>query len=50
MKNYLKLTDYAKEELLDIFRMTDEIRQGKYSEMLKEKRLLCSLWCGTCFN
>ncbi len=37
MKNFLRLMDKTKEELFDIFRITDEIKQGKYSEILKGK-------------
>ncbi len=40
MKNFLRLMDYTKEELFDIFRITDEIKQGKYSELLKGKTVV----------
>ncbi len=40
MKNLLRLIDYTKEELFDIFRITDEIKQGKYSELLKGKTVV----------
>lgn len=37
MKNLIRLTDYSIKEIYEIFRIADEINEGKHSEILKEK-------------
>ncbi len=37
MKDLLRLTDYTKDEIYDIFRIADEIQQGKHKDALKDK-------------
>lgn len=37
MKNLIRLTDYAKDDIYEIFRIADMVRQGKYSDFLKNK-------------
>lgn len=40
MKNFINLTDYSKEDIYGIFRLTDDIRKGKYSNILKGKSVV----------
>jgi ornithine carbamoyltransferase len=40
MKHLIKLTDYTSDEIYEIFRIADEIRQGKYSNILKGKSVV----------
>lgn len=37
MKDMIRLTDYKADDLYDIFKLTDEVRQGKYQDFLKGK-------------
>lgn len=37
MKNLIRLTDLSSNDIIDIFRIADEINEGKYSEILKKK-------------
>lgn len=37
MKNLIRLTDYTKDDIYEIFRIADMVRQGKYSDFLKKK-------------
>ncbi len=37
MKHFVRLTDYKSEDIFDIFRIADEIKQGKYTDILKGK-------------
>ena len=36
----IKLTDYCKDEIYDIFSIADELQQGKYSDLLKGKSVV----------
>lgn len=40
MKNLIRLTDYQKEDIYDIFQIADEVQQGKYEDMLKGKSVV----------
>lgn len=40
MKNLIRLTDYTKENLYDIFKVADEVQQGKYIDILKGKSVV----------
>ena len=40
MKNLIRLTDYTKENVKEIFRIADEIQNGKYADFLKEKTIV----------
>lgn len=40
MKNFIKLTNFNKNELEDIFEIADEISKGKYKDILKEKTIV----------
>ena len=40
MKNFLRLTDYQKDDIYDIFKIADEVQQGKYSDILKGKSVV----------
>lgn len=31
MKNLIRLTDYTQKDVYDIFRIADEVQQGKYA-------------------
>lgn len=37
MKNLIRLTDYTAENIYDIFDIADQVRQGKYADILKGK-------------
>lgn len=37
MKDMIKLADYKADDIYDIFQLTDEVRQGKYQDLLKGK-------------
>ena len=41
----IKLTDYTAADVYDIFKLTDEVRQGKYKDILKGKRLIRKAEC-----
>lgn len=40
MKNFLRLTDYTENDVYDIFKLADEIQQGKYADILKGKSVV----------
>lgn len=40
MKNFIKLTDYDVNDIYDIFKLTDEVRQGKYRGLLNGKSVV----------
>ncbi len=40
MKNLIRLTDYQKDDIYDIFKIADEVGQGKYSDILKGKSVV----------
>jgi len=40
MKNLIRLTDYTKNDIYDIFKLTEEVQQGKYSDSLKGKSVV----------
>ena len=37
MKNLIRLTDYTSDDIYEIFRIADEIKEGKYTDILKGK-------------
>lgn len=40
MQKLIRLTDYQAKDIYDIFKITDEIRQGKYRDILKGKSIV----------
>ncbi len=40
MKNFIRLTDYTASDIYDIFKITDEVLQGKYHDILKGKSVV----------
>lgn len=40
MKHLIRLTDYTKKEIKEIFHIADEIQQGKYKDFLKGKTII----------
>ena len=40
MKNFLRLTDFTENDVYDIFKLADEIQQGKYADILKGKSVV----------
>lgn len=40
MKHLIRLTDYTKEEVTEIFHIADELQQGKYKDFLKGKTII----------
>lgn len=40
MKNLIRLTDYTKDEILEIFKIADEISEGKHKEVLSGKTII----------
>lgn len=40
MKNLIRLTDYQKDDIYDIFKIADEVHQGKYNDILKRKSVV----------
>lgn len=40
MKNLIRLTDYQANDIYDIFKITDEVQQGKYKDILKGKSVV----------
>lgn len=40
MNNFIRLTDYTASDIYDIFRLTDEVLQGKYHDILKGKSVV----------
>lgn len=40
MKNLIRLTDYSKEDILNIFKIADGLKRGEYSDFLKRKTII----------
>lgn len=40
MKKFIRLTDYQKNDIYDIFKIADEIQQGNYTDILKGKSVV----------
>ena len=40
MKTLIRLTDYTPNDIYDIFRLADEVQQGKYDNILKGKTVV----------
>ena len=40
MKNLIRLTDYTVKDIYEIFNIADEIKQGKYADILKGKSVV----------
>lgn len=40
MKNLIRLTDYDVKDIFGIFKLTDEVRKGKYQDILKGKSVI----------
>lgn len=40
MKHLIRLTDYAPNDIYDIFQIADEVQQGKYTDILKGKSIV----------
>lgn len=40
MKSLIRLTDYNANDIYDIFKIADEVRQGKYNDILKGKSVI----------
>lgn len=40
MKNLIRLTEYTENDIYNIFKLTDEVQQGKYSDILKGKSVV----------
>ena len=40
MKNLIRLTDYHVKDIFDIFSIADEVEQGKYKDILKDKSVV----------
>ncbi len=40
MRNFIRLTDYTPKDVFEIFQLADEVRQGKYSDILKGKSVV----------
>lgn len=40
MKNLIRLTDYQVHDIYDIFKIADEVQQGKYNDILKGKSVV----------
>jgi ornithine carbamoyltransferase len=40
MKHTLRLTDYSKEEIKEIFHIADELQEGKYKGFLADKTIV----------
>lgn len=40
MRNFIRLTDYTKSDIYDIFSIADEIQKGKYEDTLKGKTVV----------
>lgn len=40
MRNMIKLTDYCKEDIFEIFKITDKLKQGKYKNILNGKSIV----------
>lgn len=40
MQNLIRLTDYKSNDIYDIFKIADDVQQGKYNEILKGKTVI----------
>lgn len=40
MKHFLRLTDYTAKDILEIFKIADDIYQGNYNDFLKGKSVV----------
>lgn len=40
MKHLIRLSDYSKEDIKEIFNIADQLKQGKYREFLKGKTIV----------
>lgn len=40
MKNFIKLTDYTQNDICEIFAIADELKEGKYQDILKGKSVV----------
>lgn len=40
MKNFIRLTDYKSNDMYDIFKLADEVQEGKYHDILKGKSIV----------
>lgn len=40
MKNFIRLADYKSSDIYDIFKMADEISEGKYKDTLRGKSVV----------
>ena len=40
MKNLIRLTEYSKNDICDIFKLADEVQKGKYSDILRGKSVV----------
>lgn len=40
VKKLIRLTDYSANEIYDIFKIADEVQQGKYNDILKGKSVV----------
>lgn len=40
MKSLIRLTDYSKEDIFEIFKIADELQQGKYADFLRGKTVV----------
>ena len=40
MRNFIRLTDYTKSDIYDLFNIADEIQKGKYEDILKGKTIV----------
>ena len=40
MNHFIRLTDFSKEEIYELFKITDKVRQGRYDDFLKGKTVV----------
>lgn len=40
MKSLIRLTDYKKADIQNIFKIADDLQKGKYSDFLKNKTIV----------
>lgn len=40
MKDFIRLTDYKQNDMYDIFKLADEVQEGKYHDILKGKSIV----------
>lgn len=40
MKRLIRLTNYQKNDIYDIFKIADEVQQGKYNDIFKGKSVV----------